>query len=158
MRKYHFWLVVVMFVILAVFHYPQQLAFWDLTAPTSFLGLTRHALERVLLIVPITYASFFFGIRGGIASLVAAFIIMLPRAIFLSPVPPDALFESGGVIVVGVVVNLWFRVHRRDVTRRKSVEEMLTKTIDGSSIPSFVIDKQHKVTYWNTAIEALSGN
>jgi PAS domain S-box-containing protein len=35
--------------------------------------------------------------------------------------------------------------------------EMLAKIIDGSSIPSFVINKQHKVIYWNTALEALSG-
>jgi len=35
--------------------------------------------------------------------------------------------------------------------------EMLAKVIDGSSIPSFVINKQHKVTYWNTAIESLTG-
>ncbi|MBA7626495.1 hypothetical protein ES703_33946 [subsurface metagenome] len=33
----------------------------------------------------------------------------------------------------------------------------LTKIIDGSSIPSFVINKQHKVIYWNIAIEALTG-
>ncbi len=35
--------------------------------------------------------------------------------------------------------------------------EMLAKIIDGSPIPAFVISKQHKVTHWNTAIEALSG-
>jgi len=35
--------------------------------------------------------------------------------------------------------------------------EMLTKIADGSPIPAFVINKQHKVTHWNTAIEALSG-
>jgi PAS domain S-box-containing protein len=35
--------------------------------------------------------------------------------------------------------------------------EMLAKIIDGSSIPSFVINKQHKVIYWNIAIEALTG-
>jgi len=34
---------------------------------------------------------------------------------------------------------------------------MLAKIIDGSSIASFVINKQHRVIYWNTAIEALSG-
>jgi PAS domain S-box-containing protein len=34
--------------------------------------------------------------------------------------------------------------------------EMLTKIIDGSSIPLFVINKQHKVIYWNIAIEALT--
>jgi two-component system sensor histidine kinase DegS len=34
--------------------------------------------------------------------------------------------------------------------------EMLAKIIDGSSIPSFVINKQHQVIYWNIAIEALT--
>jgi len=35
--------------------------------------------------------------------------------------------------------------------------EMLSKIIDGSSIPSFVLNMQHRVIYWNTAIEALTG-
>ena len=35
--------------------------------------------------------------------------------------------------------------------------EMLAKIIDGSPIASFVINKQHEVTHWNIAIEALSG-
>lgn len=34
--------------------------------------------------------------------------------------------------------------------------EMLARIIDGSSIPSFVINKQHRVIYWNIAIEALT--
>jgi len=34
---------------------------------------------------------------------------------------------------------------------------MLAKIADGSPISAFVINKQHKVTHWNTAIEALSG-
>jgi PAS domain S-box-containing protein len=36
--------------------------------------------------------------------------------------------------------------------------EMLGKIIDGSPIPSFVINKQHVVTHWNTAIEVLTGS
>jgi PAS domain S-box-containing protein len=35
--------------------------------------------------------------------------------------------------------------------------EILTRIIDGSPIPSFVINNQHQVMHWNTAIEALSG-
>jgi PAS domain S-box-containing protein len=34
---------------------------------------------------------------------------------------------------------------------------MLARIIDGSSIPSFVINQEHKVIFWNTAIELLSG-
>ena len=157
MRHYHFWLIAVMFAVIIILHYPQQLTFLDSSAPASFLGLSRHAVERVLLLVPITYASFVFGIRGGIASLVVACLIMLPRAIFVSLSPADALFESVGVIIVGGVANLWFYMYRRNITQRRYAEEMLTKIVDGASIPSFVINKQHIVTHWNTAIASLSG-
>jgi PAS domain S-box-containing protein len=34
---------------------------------------------------------------------------------------------------------------------------MLAKIIDGFPIPLFVINKQHEVMYWNTAVAALSG-
>ena len=36
-------------------------------------------------------------------------------------------------------------------------EEMLAKIVDGTTIPSFVINREHKVTHWNTAVEALAG-
>lgn len=33
----------------------------------------------------------------------------------------------------------------------------LAKIVNGSAIPLFVINKDHRVTHWNTALEALSG-
>jgi two-component system sensor histidine kinase DegS len=119
--------------------------------------LTRHTAERVFFLIPITYSSYVFGLRGGIASLVAAGFIMMPRAVFLSEVPVDATLESIGIIIAGAMVNLWFYMRRRDIARRHSIEQTLEKIIDGCSIPLFVIDKRHKVTHWNTAIEVLTG-
>lgn len=43
------------------------------------------------------------------------------------------------------------------MTQSSLSSEMLSRIIDGSPIPSFVINDQHKVIHWNTAIEALSG-
>jgi len=156
-RNPHFWAVLVLFAVGVILHYPEQLTPWSATTISSLLGTTRHTAERVFFLIPITYASFIFGLKGGIASLVAAGFIMLPRAIFISEVPADAILESSGVIVVGGVVNLWFYMHRKDIAQRRSIEEALVRIIDGSSIPSFVINNQHKVTHWNTAVEALTG-
>ncbi len=279
-RNPHFWLVVALFAVGIILHYPEQLPFIGVEPPSSFWGLTRHAIVRVYLLAPIIYTGFAFSLKGGIASLVAALGIMLPRAILTSPSPVDALFETGGVIGIGTVVNLLFYVRRReqerirvidsrlkveeqkwrssfnaledvmliidrdynienindsglallgksrdevigkkcyqilrgvecpqaecpcrqardtkqvgsfdryeaqfdryfsiksspifdengeivkfvdlmqDITGLKRAEEMLSKIIDGSSISSFVIDRNHKVTHWNTAIEALTG-
>jgi PAS domain S-box-containing protein len=44
----------------------------------------------------------------------------------------------------------------RDVTEEKELQEMLTKITNGSPIATFVIDRGHKITYWNTAIASLS--
>ncbi len=51
-----------------------------------------------------------------------------------------------------------------DITDHKRAEEALNESqrlmhniIQGSPIPAFVIDKNHKILYWNRALEELSG-
>ena len=44
----------------------------------------------------------------------------------------------------------------RDVTEEKSMSDILSEIIDGSPIPTFVIDNQHIITHWNTALESLT--
>lgn len=156
-RSPHFWAVAVMFAIGIILHYPQQILSIESPSLFSSLGLTRYAVERIFLLVPIGYAGFFLGIKAGLASSAIALAIMLPRIFLISLYPEDALFETGGVILIGGLVNLWFYMHRKDKAQRKIAEEMLVKIIDGSPIPSFVINKQHQVTLWNAAIESLSG-
>jgi two-component system sensor histidine kinase DegS len=113
MRNPHFWAVAAMFAIVTVFHYSQQTLGTDL----PFQGLSRHAVERVFLLAPVTYASFFLGTRAGIASLAVVCAIMLPRAIFISAHPGDALLESAVVVAIGAVVNLLFYVFRKERER-----------------------------------------
>ncbi|MBA7628475.1 hypothetical protein ES703_35963 [subsurface metagenome] len=117
----HFWLVVAMFAIGTVLHYPQQILGTDSPSLFSFLDLTRHAVERVLFLLPLTYVGFVFGVKAGLASLVVALGIMLPRVFLISPYPPDALLETGGVILIGGLVNLGFEGYRRERGRRQQL-------------------------------------
>ncbi len=146
-----------MFAAGVILHYSEQLMPGHAAAVSGFLGTTRYTAERVLFLIPITYAGFAFGLRAGIASLVAAGSIMLPRAVSISLTPVEAILESSGVIIAGAMVNLWFHMRRKDLSKRRSLEQTLVKIIDGCSIPLFVIDKRHRVTHWNTAIEVLTG-
>jgi len=59
------------------------------------------------------------------------------------------------VIIDGEPIG--FQHVARDVTEEKSIAEMLSKITNGSPVPTFVINKQHKITHWNTAIESLAG-
>jgi PAS domain S-box-containing protein len=57
-----------------------------------------------------------------------------------------------------------FRPRRRPVQRYQKIErklianeQTLSQIVQGSTIPTFVIDKDHRVTYWNRACERLTG-
>jgi len=59
------------------------------------------------------------------------------------------------VIIDGDVKG--FQHIARDVTEERRMQEMLLRITDGSPIPTFVIDEQHKITHWNTAMQVLTG-
>jgi diguanylate cyclase (GGDEF)-like protein len=76
------------------------------------------------------------------------------RWLFFTAAP---LKDSTGQ-VVGVIETL------QDVTTRRRAEaalqesgSFLAQIVDGSSVPSFVIDDEHRVTHWNRACEMLTG-
>lgn len=73
---------------------------------------------------------------------------------------------------VGAIETLWDRTERRvaeqankqkakelaeKVEQLRTKEQTMAQIINGSTIPTFVIDKDHKVTHWNRALERLSG-
>lgn len=115
----HFWLLLAMLTIGVILHYPQQILGTDSPSLFSFLGLTRHAVERLLFLLPIIYAGFIFGVKAGMATLVLALVIMLPRVFLMSVSFPDALLETGGVALIGVLVNLWFAGYGREKERQQ---------------------------------------
>ena len=114
-----FWLVAAILVLITIPHYGEALeqpAF--LTHVTDNLGLDRHALERILYLAPIIWAGFLFGRRGAIVASLVAVACMLPRAIFISSHPGDALFETGAIFIVGNLVAFTFRSLQKERVRR----------------------------------------
>jgi len=124
----HFWAVVIIFAILIVLHYPQQILSTSSPSLFSFVGLSRHALERILLLVPVSYAAFVFGTTAGFVSLAVASVIMLPRVFLVSEYFPDSLLETVAVILIGVLINLWFDRSRKERERRQQMFSKLEAT------------------------------
>ncbi len=118
-RRSGFWLIVAILVLITLVHYGEVLeqpAFF--TQLTATLGLERHAIERILYLAPIVWAGFLFGRRGALLISLAALACMLPRAIFISPSPTDAIFETAAVFIVGNVLVIAFQSLRRERERR----------------------------------------
>ena len=55
---------------------------------------------------------------------------------------------------INKTANAYGRSMRQDLI---SSQQILSQIISGSTIPTFVIDKDHKVTHWNRACEKLTG-
>jgi len=122
-RNRNFWLVLVFLVLCSVLHYIELTGITG-TPPSFHFGLTRHALDRILFLLPIIYASFTFRLKGSLITSFVALAIMLPRAILISPVPRDALLETGGILAIGILASwgVWTRAQERDKTQAALAE------------------------------------
>ena len=116
LRNVHLWAIVLIFVGCCILHYAEQIGLLATVSPSAHFGLTRHALERILFVGPVVYAAYVFGLRAGLIACAAALAAMLPRAIFISPVPADALVETFGMVVIGVLstLGLWRLAKERE--------------------------------------------
>jgi PAS domain S-box-containing protein len=68
----------------------------------------------------------------------------------------DSLFEKFADHLGAVVTE---RSNRYVEIERELIEseEAVSQIIEGSTIPTFVIDRHHSITHWNTAMENLTG-
>lgn len=133
-----FWLIVAMMAFCVFLHYGPHVDILKAISPTVQLGLTRNVMVRILFLLPVTYAAFIFGIRGGLITLAVAAVAMVPRIILISEAPLDASLETASVVVVGGLVVLFFqsqqaeRKRRMDNERRLAALNAVSQIISGS--------------------------
>jgi PAS domain S-box-containing protein len=163
-----FWLILALLVLITLPYYEETLkhpAF--LSQLTANLGLTRHAFERVLYLAPIVWAGFLFGWRGAFITSLAALVCMLPRAVFISLYPIDALFETSAVFIIGNVLAISSHALRKEREQRTQLElahqklrasegryrELFESALDAI----WIHDLEGNITAANRATEKLTG-
>lgn len=120
-----FWFIIAIFILITIPHYAEaikQPAF--LMDILSYLNLSRHGFERILFLVPIVWSGFMFGLRGAVMTCFVALAAMLPRALFISEYPRDALFETSAVFVMGNILAVTIGLMRRERERRIQLESV----------------------------------
>lgn len=150
LRRPGFWLLVAALVLITVPYYQEAIKHPSfITHLWDNLGLDRHAFERILYLAPIIWAGFIFGFRTAFAVAIVALICMLPRAIFISEHPTDAVSETIAVFVVGCVIAFSFGTLRKERERRiqlvvlNEISGVLSESLQlsqllGSSIDSLI--------------------
>ena len=124
-KNKHFWIIVGLFIIGIILHYPQQILHISSPTALTFLGSKDFSAERIFFMIPIFYAGFAFGLPGGIISLLLSIIIMLPRATIVSSDRADAVLDIITISIVGIMLNLWLEGHRRERGRRDQAFQTL---------------------------------
>ncbi len=123
-KSVHFWLILAILVALSILHYAEQSGITGTAGPSAHFGLTRHTVDRILFLLPIVYAGFIFRLRAGLIVCFIAFVIMLPRALLISPNHGDALLEMGSVLLIGVLICFWIesQLERKEERQQATID------------------------------------
>jgi len=72
------------------------------------------------MLLPVTYAALVFGMRAGLLALLIAVSIIVPN-LFISDISPtqDDIIEIIGIVIIGLVVNLWLESYETDKKHRQ---------------------------------------
>lgn len=87
------------------------------------LGLTRYTIERILYLLPILWAAFLYGWKGGVITSFVALACMLPPAILFSPNREDSIIEAGVVFIMGNLMSYSLEALRREKEHAAKLEE-----------------------------------
>ncbi|MBL7201388.1 MAG: GAF domain-containing sensor histidine kinase [Anaerolineae bacterium] len=158
-----FWAVVVTLAAIILLHYATA---QTRPLPASVRAfVTRHSVERILFLLPVALATSAFRWRGGAAALTVAILSMLPRALWISPTPVDALVETAATAVVASsVIYLIEGQIRERVRRQQMVDQLgalnaiagiLAESLELEQILDRAIDKVLQVTSYEVGLVFL---
>ncbi len=118
-----FWFVIAILTLISLPYYNEVFEHPAFIAPLlNRLGIERHAFERILYLAPVVWAGFLFGWKGAFITSLAALALMMPRVIFISTRPIEALFETIAVFIMGNVLAITFESLRKERDRRMQLE------------------------------------
>jgi PAS domain S-box-containing protein len=102
----HFWGILTIMYIGALVYYADQLPIYRNIITLLPLELARYSTYRILSIIPVAYAAFVFGLRGGVITAIFISLALLPRALFFSPQVSEAVTETMAFLLIGLLVSL----------------------------------------------------
>ncbi len=106
-------------------HYGDALPVLSHAADDSPVSLAwRQSVERILFLLPVMYAAYVYGARGGLGALAAAGAILWPRALMGASLD-HAIPEVGGVMVVGALLTLLIVQQQGEMAAQKRTNESL---------------------------------
>jgi signal transduction histidine kinase len=156
---YHGSVLLALFMLCSLLYYFGELvdhAGWTSLHKAFFYSV--HDAQRLFFLAPIIYAGYFFRVRGAIITTLAAFIVFLPRAFFISDFPDPLLRPSLFIIGAGVMGVLTGMIRNQSEERRLLVEvvkaekEALVSIPEGMNDGVCIIGPDYKIRFINQSM------
>jgi len=184
-REAHFWVILAIMACGTVFYYADSIPWIETVESSLRLDFPRRSIHRILSILPVAYAAFVFGLRGGLlASLVIA-VLLLPRVFLVSSEPNEDLVEVAAFVFIAAFVSWLIDLqikerarHRQTITSLEQTQQELQSHIElqrqtadqlrqseesyrglfeNATEAIFVLDLRGKIIAANRACEKLTG-
>jgi signal transduction histidine kinase len=149
-----FWVLLTLLGAITILHYLTPQVRVMPAALDAFSN--RHAVERILFLLPVAGTTLFLGTAEGWWALALAVVIMLPRVVWISPSRIDALVETAATAIVGAfVIRVIGNQERERALRQRAATEldavtavtsMVTQSLDLERILDSALDKALEVT------------
>jgi PAS domain S-box-containing protein len=111
LRNPHFWIIAAIMVFGGLIFYADRTPLLNYLTPYIPIQMARYSTYRILSIIPVAYAAFIFGIKGGVTIAVFVSLALLPRALFFSDETTAAVLETVAFFLIGLLVS-WL-IHRQ---------------------------------------------
>jgi PAS domain S-box-containing protein len=134
----------------ALIYYADRIPFIESILPQTPLQLARYSTYRILSVIPVAYAAFIFGIRGGVATSILIAIALLPRALFISKEVAAAITETGAFFFIGLMVS-WL-IYRQQI----AVEQLKQARQDLQNNVEVILDNERRLAALNQIASNVS--
>ena len=113
-KEVHFWVIVAIMTCGTILYYADRIPLIEMAESSLRLDVARHSVHRILSILPVAYAAFVFGLRGGLlaSSVIAA--LLLPRVFLVASEAEEALIEVAAFFFIGAFVSWLIDVQNKE--------------------------------------------
>ncbi len=128
-RVTHFWFILIIMICGALIFYSDRIPVVQGIIPQVQIQLPRYSTYRILSVIPVGYAAFVFGLRGGLVTAVFISLALLPRAIFFSAQVSESVTETVAFFFIGLLVSWLIHRQQRAVYQVEKAQQELQENV-----------------------------
>lgn len=118
-KEAHFWFILAIIACGTVLYYADSIPWVDTVESGLGLDLARRSVHRILSVLPVAYAAYVFGLRGGLRASAVIAALLLPRVFLESSDAQEALIEVAAFLFIGAFVSWLIEMQNREKALHK---------------------------------------